>query len=108
MKFGIRYIVLPGGSHEVYEQLGPTHCRLRERVAWPLGCSGNRTKYLNEVMRSVSSQENIGLIDWERGPLEPRSHAPWSSLLEDFIHPTEEAGVEMVQTVLRHFGVPTN
>jgi hypothetical protein len=87
---------------------GSAHCRLREHVVWSFCCSGNRTKYLNEVMRSVASHENIDLIDWERGPLEPHSHAPWSSLLVDFVHPTEEAGIEMVQTVLRHFGVSTS
>lgn len=70
--------------------------------------SGNRTKHLNEVMRSVVLQENIGLIDWEREPLEPHSHKPWSTFLEDFVHPKEAAGIEMVQAVLRHFGLPTS
>jgi hypothetical protein len=43
----------------------------------------------------------------ENGWIKQESQQPWSSFLEDFIHPEERGGVEMVQAVLRHFGIPT-
>lgn len=73
---------------------------------------GDRIANINRAGRDVAKQLDLEVIDWECEPLIGGSSAteddvdgmPWSSQMQDFIHPTTEAGVIMVEYTLRRLG----
>jgi hypothetical protein len=70
---------------------------------------GERIAQLNAAGREVVSQmPGVELVDWEWSPFIIGSDAteglPWSTQMQDFLHPTPEAGTIMIEHTLRHLG----
>ena len=67
---------------------------------------GERIARINAAGRAVAKQLGVELIDWESAPLiaGAAGGTPWSTQLQDFIHPTTEAAVIMVEYTLRRIG----